>query len=137
MPDLQPGEANVFFEIHFDKLAPSVVRSALAAQGLSLIDLIVPVATRNTWLNRAYSGDGSAASTLDYVEKLFETVNPNLVPMPTPQNDAYCWLGNTQVCYTYFTLNNSGVKVTLSVDVDGYVLECDLLVVMANLPPSS
>ena len=134
MSGLQPGQANVFFEVHFDKLAPTAVRSAIATDCTSEIDLLVPSATRDTWINRPYTGDGSAADMLDYVDKLFEVVNPDLVPKPQPKTDLYCWLGSQRYCYATFSLENNGSPITMTIEADGYQVECDIRVVMATVP---
>jgi len=134
MPDLQPGETNVFFEVRFDKLASSSVRAAITAASFVLIDQLVPPATRATWLNRPYPGDGSPVSTLDYVEKLFNTVNANLVPKPSPKQDSYCLLDSTYICYSTFSLENSGIPVALTVQSNGFEVSCEIIVVMATLP---
>jgi len=123
----------VYFEVHFDKLAPSSVRSAIATDCASQLDTLVPVATRDTWLNREYTGDGSAADMLDYVEKLFEVVNPNLIPKPTPKQDYYCWTGAERTCYATFSLQDSGTPVSLTIESDGYQVQCDIVVIMKTL----
>ncbi|MHA7812181.1 MAG: hypothetical protein ACX94C_02140 [Phycisphaerales bacterium] len=133
MPGLQPGHASVYFEVYFDKLSPSTVRSAIATDCVAQLDALVPVATRDTWLNCEYTGDGSAVDMLDFVSKLFELVNPNLVPKPTPKQDFYCWMGAERTCYATFSLQDNGTPVTLTIESDGYQVECEIMVIMKTL----
>lgn len=134
MSDLQPGQASVFFEVKFDKLAPASLRTTIATECTTKLNQIVPEAKRTTWLNQPYTQGNDPADLLAHVETLFTQANPTLSVTPTPKQDFYCWFGPNRNCYTPFEVLENGQPVIVVVESDGYAVSCQLIAVMATVP---
>ena len=134
MTDLLPGHANVFFEVKFDKLTPDSLRAVIASECTAKLNQLVPAATRQTWLNKPYTGGSDPAELLDFVSKLMNLANPNPTPSPTPKNDFYCWFGEFRLCYSPFEVKENGVPVVLTIEAGGLQVDCEVIAIMAIVP---
>jgi hypothetical protein len=134
MPELQPGHADVVLEVRFDKLAPNYLRSAIATDCATRIDLLVPPATRDTWLNKTYAGGSDPADLLAHVQKVLSEANPSLSASPSPKEDFYCWVGANRRCYAPFEVKENGDPVVMTVESNGLLVNCQLMAVMAIVP---
>ncbi len=134
MSELQPGFASVYFEVQFDKLASPALREAITIDCTQCIDNLVTPAQRESWLNLPYTGDGSPSSVLSFMTDLLADVDPNLVPVPTPKRDFYCWRSGVRTCYTTQGVLSGGKPVVLKINADGQQISCDIMLVMAVAP---
>ena len=136
MTNLQPGHADLFFEVKFDRLAPASLRDDIAMVCSTKIDQLVPGPKRQTWLNRPYAGGSDPAALLSFAENLFQEANPTLSLSPSPKQDFYCWEGELRFCYTPFEVEENGEPVALVIESGGYQVECKVVAVMAPAPDS-
>ncbi len=131
--NLVPGQANVYFEIAFPKLASSDLREQMAQACATRINQIASPDVRKTWLNQPYGGGNDPTAILALAEKTLKGANEPIGLSTEDLTDFYCWQGEDRTCYSTLEPLSGGQSIVIEASAGGLQLECPLLLMVATM----
>ncbi len=131
MPD--PGKISTFTEFDIPAGTSAALRTSAYDKAMQVLDGLVPGATRDSWLNKSYSGGATRSDLCSHGDGEVSAANATLsMSGSTSGDDSYCYVGSDGVCYTVGDLLKGGSPVeAIGKDGQGNEVTVRLRVVVA------